>query len=377
MDTEKIKRYSLVEVSLLAFFMFGLILASWIANIRSRVILSDLIPLPGSGLAVSVPANKGWEQTPEWQYEEANSSMTLISQFGDPERRGIEVRWRYNFSSPTGSEQELLEQKAKAVNAAIQDLDTAGQKYKMTYAKLLLPQSPGELVYIGILCLEPNRSLELLVKSYGSTGFYEEKILESVANSIQYTPLNEVANGHALMESFLLDDKNFLNQSSLPEEAFLIKNSLGKNQGYYHARFLAPDEKDGLFRAKIQQLEPSLLKLDSHLSFDPIGNSIQWNTKLSNPRIKGTLAYEIQMDGNTVFTVMRNGKRIKTFPANQFFLPEPLLMEFSYAFLKCDYESVIIDVLSATGQLIPVQLTRHYSWLAAVPMEAMVRELSK
>ncbi|MHC4962129.1 MAG: hypothetical protein ACYTGA_08415, partial [Planctomycetota bacterium] len=73
MDIKKVKRYSLIEVALLAVFMVGLLIAHLIVKHRATVVLSDLISLPGSGLSVSVPAGPGWERTATWQYEESES----------------------------------------------------------------------------------------------------------------------------------------------------------------------------------------------------------------------------------------------------------------------------------------------------------------
>ena len=122
MDIEKVKRYSLIEVSLLGIFMAGLLIAHLIVKHRSTVVLSSGISLPGSGLSVSMPEGPGWDRTNTWQYEETESSMMLISQYGTPGGSGMAVRCRYVFSTPDGSEQELLTQKATQINADIQDV---------------------------------------------------------------------------------------------------------------------------------------------------------------------------------------------------------------------------------------------------------------
>ncbi|MHC4999006.1 MAG: hypothetical protein ACYTEM_08290, partial [Planctomycetota bacterium] len=70
MDIEKVKRYSLIEVSLLAIFTTGLLIAHLIVKHRSTVVLSSGISLPGSGLSVSMPEGSGWDRTNSWQYEE-------------------------------------------------------------------------------------------------------------------------------------------------------------------------------------------------------------------------------------------------------------------------------------------------------------------
>ena len=359
MDIKKVKRYSLVEVALLAIFMLGLLTAHLIVKLRARVVLSDLIPLSGSGLSVSLPEGSGWERTTAWQYEDAESSMMLIGQFGDPDRGGMAVRWRFVFSTPDGSERELLEQKAQKISAVIQSFDTTGQECPMVYARMRLPSSPRQEVYLGIMRLDSNRSVELLVKSYGSGSFYGENVLESVAGSIQYRPLQEAADGRALMETFLQTQANRLSGRSLPDEAFLIKDAAGENMGYYYARHsLSNRDRQQRFRTHIRQFESNSLKLESELWFDPIEKEYRWKTDLSNPRVGGALVYEIAADEGGTLLVTRNTEEIKTFPAGQFFLPEPLLNELAYAFLQSDYSGVIVDVLAARGQLVPVHLTK-------------------
>ncbi len=371
MDIEKVKRYSLVEVALLTIFMLGLLIAGLIVKLRARVVLSDLIPLPGSGLSVSMPAGSGWDRTAGWQYEKSESSMMLVGQFGDPARGGMGVHWRFVFSTPDGSERELLEQKAHKIGAAIQSFDTTDQECPMVYARLLLPSPPRQEVYLGIMRLDFNRSVELLVRSYGIGGFHGEDVLKSVAGSIQYHPLQEAADGRALMDEFLQTQANRLRRSPLPDKAFLIKDAAGVNLGYYHARHSAFNNGQRRFRTQIRQFESNLLKLESELWFDPLEKNYRWKTDLSNPRMEGVLVYEIAPDESGALLIKHNAKEMKTFPANQFFLPEPLLTELAYAFLQSEYSSVIVDVLAARGQLTPVHLTKLSPEKAKAKSEAI------
>ncbi|MCD6175048.1 MAG: hypothetical protein J7K65_04680 [Planctomycetes bacterium] len=373
MDIEKVKRYSLIEVVLLAIFMLGLLTAGLIVKLRARIVPSDLISLPGSGLSVSMPTGSGWERTAAWQYEEAENSMMLIGQFGDPGRGGMAVRWRYLFSTPAGSERELLEQKARKIGAAIQSFDMIGsQECPMVYARMLLPQTPREEIYLGIMRLDANRSVELLVRSYGFGGFHGENVLESVAGSIQYHPLQESADGRALMDEFLQTQANRLASRPLPDESFLIKDATGKNLGYYHARHsVSNDNGQSRFRMQIRQFEYNALELKSELWFDPLGKDTRWKTDLIIPQAGRPVVYEIGADESGSLSVKCDAGEIKTFPADQFFLPEPLLSELAYVFLQSEYSGVIVDVLAARGQLVPVYLTKLSPEKAKAKSEAV------
>lgn len=359
MDTEKIKRYSLVEVALLMIFMLGLLIAGLIVKLRARVILSDPIALPGFGLSVSIPSGPGWERTPAWQYEDAENSMTLIGQFRRPGRGQTEVRWRFVFSTPAGSERELLERQAQRIGAVIQSFGRMGQDCPLIYARMLIPSAAQDEVYMGMMRLDANRSLELLVSSSEIGGIHGESVLRSMVGSIQYRPGQEAADGRALMDEFLQTQANRLRRPPLPDEAFLIKDAVGKNRGYYYARrsFSGYNGRRP-YRVSVRQFEYNVLEFESELWFDPIEKDYRWETDLSNPRMEGTVVYEIVPDESGTLLVTCNAKEIKTFSPDRFFLPEPLLTELAKVFLQSNHSSVIVDVLAARGQLVPVHLTK-------------------
>ena len=358
MDIEKVKRYSLIEVSLLGIFMAGLLIAHLIVKHRSTVVLSNGISLPGSGLSVSMPEGPGWDRTNTWQYEEAESSMMLISQYGTPGGSGMAVRCRYIFSTPDGTERELLEQKAAQINAVIQDVYRIGQESPMVYARMLLSSAPREEVYLGIMRLESNRSVELLVRSYGLGGFHGENVLKTVAGSIQYRPGQEVADGRILIEEFLRNLSGGRSFRFDPEEAFLIKDAAGKNLGYYHARHSMSNDRQQVLTTQIRQFEYNAQVFKSQLRLNPRDENYHWKTDVRNFRTQATQLYEINPDENGVLGVTHNAKEVKTFPAGQFFLPEPLLVQLAHVFLQSDSSGVIVDVLNAKGQLVPVHLTK-------------------
>ena len=354
MDTEKIKRYSLAEVALLMIFMSGLLIAGLIVKLRARVFLSDPIALPGFGLSVSMPSGPGWERMPAWQYEDAENSMTLVGQFHRPGRGKTEVRWRFVFSTADGSERELLERQAQKIGAVIQSFDRIGQDCPLVYARMLIPSAARDEVYMGVMRLDANRSLEFLVRSSELGGLHGENVLKSAVGSIQYRPGQETADGRALMEAFLQSRS----QRPLADEAFLIKDAAGENRGYYHTWHSMSSNGRQHRRMQIRQFEYDLLKLKSEIWLDPLEKEYRWKTDLSNPRAEGTVVYEIVPDESGSFLVTCNAKEVKTFPAGQFFLPEPLLTELARAFLQSEYDGAIVDVLAARGQLVPVHLTK-------------------
>jgi hypothetical protein len=362
MNIEKVKRYSLIEVVLFAILVIGFLVANMVVKKRANVILSNPIPLFGSGLSVSMPANPGWEHTSEWQYEESESRMTLVGQFRHPSGRGgIEVYWRYLLSTPQGTEKELLEQIAQNTGARVYDLDTIESNRPMTYARMLsVSAGQAEEFYLGVLRLDYNRSLELLVKSLGMNGYYEENLFKSLASSIRYQSPQQVSDGHALIDMFLQDQSQRLPAEKPIDDAFLIKDAVsGANIGYYSAiQSVYTGDEETLQRFEIHQFEYKSFELESALWFYPLKGNYHWQTNLSYVGMKKPQVYQIETDDNGMLSVKCNVKATKTFPAGQFFVPEPLLPELAVRFLQSKNDGVIVDVLGATGPLVPVYLEK-------------------
>ncbi|MHC4386347.1 MAG: RNA-binding protein [Planctomycetota bacterium] len=361
MDIEKVKRYSLIEVVLLAIFMIGLLIASLIVKGRTRVLLSEPLTLFGSGLSASMPANSGWEYTPVWQYEKSENCMILVGQFRSPGRGSIEVRWRYILSTPKGTEQDLLQQQARNAGAVIQNLDTIDQTFSMVYARMYTNSAAGaEEFYLGIMRLDFNRSIELLVKSSDVNGYYKENVFKSLAGSVQYQTPQKLTDGHALIDEFLKVQSESLSAEQLPDKAYLIKDAAGgSSSGYYFARHsLYAEQEQTLRQLQIRKFESKILKLESSLWFNPLNRDYRWKTDLRFPGIKKPQTYEIETDESGALLVKCNIHETKTFPADQFFLPEPLVPELARLFLQSGSNEVIVDVLGAVGQLVPVYLEK-------------------
>ncbi|MEN8127400.1 MAG: hypothetical protein ABFR90_06300 [Planctomycetota bacterium] len=361
MDIEKVKRYSLTEIVLLAILMIGLFIAGLIVKKSARILLSDPLTLFGSGLSVAMPANPGWEHTPVWQYEGSESCMTLVAQFGSPRRGRIAVRWRYIFSTPAGSEQELLTRHAYEAAATIHGVEKIGRQHPMIYARMISNSAAtADQFYLGIMRLDDNRSVELIVQSSGVSGLYEENVFRSLAESIQYQKPQQQTDGLAFMDEFLQVQSQSLSGELLSDEAFLIKDAVrGRPLGYYSARYsLYNDQEQALRQLQIQHLESGALKLESSLWFDTAQKDYRWETDLIRPGTAEAQEYRIRSDESGRLSVECNVKDTKTFPADQFFLPEPLLHELARQFLRSEYDDVIVDVLSAAGQLVPVCLEK-------------------
>lgn len=357
MDIEKVKRYSLIEAVLLAIFALGLLIAAIIVKQRTRVELSEPTILDGAGLAVFLPDNPDWRRTPSWQYEQSEDCMTLVGKFRSQVHGSIEVRWRYYFVTPPGTEKELLKSQARRVGAEIKEFDSAGENRKMVYAKMISGSTPKEEYYMGLMRLDFDRSVELLVQSRGMSHIYEEDIFLSLANKVQYQMPVEVADGRTFLDSLVKLGLHNAPLNGMVDEAYLIKDPVGSVLGYYFARHsLYIDQGKRLRRVQIRYADKSTYNMESTLCFEPDEKEFHWETSVRYPGNKESQTYKIEHDDNGHILITSNVEGTQSLWINRLVLPEPLLTQAAVNFLKTEYRSVVIDVFSGSGQLVPVRL---------------------
>lgn len=354
MDIDKIKRYSLVELALLTIFVIGLFISAQIVKRRMRIVLSEPVGLPNSGLAVQMPASPGWEQTPSWQYEASENCMTLIGQLRSRTGGRAEVRWRYYYATPSGSEEDILESHAQKIGANVHGTDTIGDEIPMVYANMSTGPAAEEQFRLGIMRLEHDRSIELMVKSYRINQFYEMEVFNSLAKSIQYQIPPELTDGRAFLDEFLEDGLG-----TLGDEAYLLKDPQGRTQGYYYARHSSfTDQENTLRRSQIQHVDEQYFRLKSSIWLNRKNHDYRWETDIGLPMDKEIHAYQIKRDKAGTLSIDCSIEGARTLTAVQFFLPEPLLSEAAFAFAGSRYDAIVIDVISSRGQMVAVRLSK-------------------
>ena len=355
MDIEKVKRYSLVELVLLSFFIIGLLISGLIVKVRQRVLLSPPLELSGSGVAVSIPRGEGWDSTSTWQYEESGQCMAFVGQFRSQRGRGIEVRWRYYFATPAGSEEELLKKQADSIGAQVLRVDTAGQ---MVYASMVSRGTREERFYVGMRRLDFDRSVELLVKPYGLNSTYEENVFTSLAESMTYRIPDELANGQAWMDTFL-QSQSRQDADSLTDEAFVVKDIRGSAVGYYYARQVAlGDRAPKLQRIQIRHVDNKQLTLESDLWYHLADKTYRWETQVESFDGRNRHSYKVERGDDGRLTVADHKKSLASLEQVHFFLPEPLLLRALLAFADGSLDKVVFDVVSPSGQMVPVRLEK-------------------
>lgn len=359
MDIEKVKRYSLVELALLMIFTVGILIAHLIVKQRSRIELSEPLSLPGSGVCVSLPINNGWRKTPGWSYQEVGNNMLWMGQLRIPGRGEIEVQWKYYFNMGQIDESGYLKKWADRTGVNILRTGETNGTPSMTYGRMYSEESPQVECLVGVVCLDFDRAIELFVKSSGADLLYTEKVFKQVAESFVYKSPQALHDGLTLTESFLDHQLQALKSGGFSKEAFLIKDALNNNLGFYYMRPDFYHDEDQLLE-KFQIRKYELRRYDSRgtLWYSPIEKEYRWETKLFMAKRTTPEQIKIVFDPDDGLSVSYNSRKDQEWPLEHMILPELFLHEYARSFLASQFISVVVDVVGSSGQLAPVLLTR-------------------
>lgn len=355
MDDELSKRYSLVEIGLLAFFVLALMLAQLVVNLRQRVTLSEPVALPGSGVSVSHPKGAGWESTKSWQYETDNS-LNLVSKhiYGSKRNALVEVRWRYGLCCPAGSARELLEQRAAAASATFGRIYTIQQEVPMAYAAI---SSPGELnrtYYVGIARLDYGRTIELQVLPQHFHAGNGEELFLKLAGSLRYTPSPQLLGGKELVDTLWQNIQSHdLLSKSHGDDAFVIRNIQNKPIGYFYNDLLALGDEQGQLRITNHHYEVDRLLIESTLLLNSDDKKFMWKSSIQQIHLGDPRTYTIRSGDDGMLEVEMDFDEKKRFLPSSLLVPELLIPAAAALSLEQTQDAVIVDVLASIGYVVP------------------------
>ena len=360
MNYEHIKRYSLTEIALLGFFVLGLMVAQMIVKVRHRLILSDSIPLIGSGLSVSMPTNSGWEYETKWRYESDNS-VVLVGQRQIGRFRDVSVHWRYCLSNSNGSAKEILEQRIQHSGARINLVKATATSgpVPLEYGIISPASNSDGPFYLGVASLDFGRHLELRVYSYRMDLDDAEHIFRILADSIRYELPLPIEHGKALTETFW----DTAIQSSIfhdkQDEAFLVKNITNQPIGYGHYQY-ASRTVDGRTQLQIsfRQYEHNVSLLESTCWLNGGDKGFTWKTTFQRAGVNGPRIYTLAGQPNGTVTLHTNFDDDKQFTSDSLFLPELFLPQCVLLLLNAQENNVVVDVLSPDGMIVPTAIEK-------------------
>ena len=360
MNDETVKRYSLAEIALLFIFMVGLLLAHVLVKVRHRIELAEPVTLAGSGLSVSMPSGTGWEYETSWRYE-SDSSMVLVGQHQIGRQRKASIRWRYAICSPGRSAEEILQHRAEESGSRINSIKALDGPVSMYYA-VIYPEGSDYSFYLGIVPLDFGRHLELQVFVYQQFDLaYGENLFQTLAGGIDYQPSPQLQAGRELMDAFWeAIQAGSLRLDGPAENAFLLKSTTNQPIGYDYYN-ISSIENDQVIRYQLraQHYERRFTHMETTLLFDGAQQRFTWKSTLQQAGAGRPRQYTLIQGADGLIDISTDFEADRQLACNRLLLPEVLLPHCGALLLENGQpRSLIIDVLSATGLVVPTILEK-------------------
>ncbi|NLW84950.1 MAG: hypothetical protein GXY41_11210 [Phycisphaerae bacterium] len=360
METDALKRYSVLEVVLLAIFALGLALSQVVVKVRSRMVLDEPVELPWAGIAAPLPLGGSWETAGGWRFERSDNAFVLLARLRAP-RREMNVRWRYALCDEPTDPEAAMRQRAEAAGGQFLPLGTISGAVEMYFGRIVAPTESGEDFLVGIAPLELGRRLELHI-TYRGDPDVAENAFRAMTAAVAYEHPELLAAGVERMRRFV--DEYIgrpLAENEQTEAAFLIKDAANRPLGYAIHRVFAFEDGDngGHRRVTRRQFEAAGgIYAESDLWLDGAEGGFTWTTQIWPPRSSQPRRAELRTGAAGRIAVQANAERPRMLQRTPMLLPDIFLSALAGAMAAAEDPEIVIDVLEGSGYVVPVRLSR-------------------
>jgi hypothetical protein len=347
MQKELFNKRSFSELALLAIFAAGLFFANFVVRARSQIRLGQGYELVGSGVSVHWPAEQGWQGLTQWQLEQKNC-IVLPARSTHPV---VEVQWIYCLSTTAATSEALLDQMGAEFEGTIIDKAVSSGATPMQIGRLVSTKTRGDC-YLGAVALDFGRTLTLRVQSEDDL-FYARDVFMALAESVEYNKPAALSAGIDLLEEVRrYDTKKFF--SGEEKQNFLIVDAAGSVRGY--DRMQTKQGADGkLHIEKTVVINTAAVQRKDYTfdSADPFCE-FHWQNHYSNSAGQGSV-FQIHLK-DELLTIQDPTAQVQTFLPSPVTVCEILLDDLIRFFINDSQQTVVLDILSSEGRIIPSQI---------------------
>lgn len=359
-DSEKLRRFGLDKTAFFLLLLAGLFLAKLIISRQTDFKPSEPVALQGCGLAVSVPAGGGFKRLSDgFEYNDNEFRFSCILQINSDS--AVSVQWRYFLLPMEKTASERFEIKAASIQGHIES--TGADKFgnfTFDYAKII-SEKTAAVLFCGTTQLPDGRTLTLDVAQKGQNIDLAEKIFNSLAASVTFTPDNPLAKGAELLNNFRSKDLAAIVQKKARQNYYYIKNYTNQSMGFVtDALGFKADSNAGSFAAASLYLVQSgaiAFAEQSLFVAEPNMQTFKWASFQSDLSINRNSATSIELDRQGLVTVQKQNV-VQNFALTSTMLPEIILDVFINSFLQSTLDSVMIDAILSDGRIKPVLIVR-------------------
>ncbi|MBN2313310.1 MAG: hypothetical protein JXM79_05230 [Sedimentisphaerales bacterium] len=348
------------KIGLLGLFVLAVIAAYLTVALKSAIKLSEPIPLPHTGLSISMPVGNGWHSERRWMYHE--STFILSSIFAaQPERATGWAHCYYRWAAKKAAPEDRFAWKASDVDGEI--VETGRTPTNGLTVDWVRIERPDFLLttFWGTAELPNGRQLDIEVHQVFSDPELSKRIFNRILENLSFDgdPLIEAgANVVTAVKSKGLDRHlNDKDQRTL----YLIKDPAGQPIGFT-VDFLMNSEREVPMNVK----GASFLYIDGpkggeqEVSFECSNNLEEFKYRSRVKSAEEGFTTQVVRDESGTLTVRKRGQQSETkkyYPGPSA-LPDVFFDHLFRWMLDNNQREMVVDIVEAAGKVVPTYISR-------------------
>jgi hypothetical protein len=309
------------------------------------------------GLSVPMPSRHGWQSDEQWNYHENMFSLSSLFPQGS-DRPTAWASCRYLLSAETATPQMKFQQRASAINAVIRQTNQRQiNTLTIDWARIDIPELHFSM-FFGTSRLPDNRQLDIEVGQIAGEVELAERIFKSIIEGLKFENnqlLKAGAEIVAEIKSKGID--SFLNNQNR-QTYFLIKDEAEHNIGFTMDTISATNNQSDI-RANSQFYTRGQNSVN-HITAFHCSNNLEkfvYNSETSSEA--GRSDAEIVLDTEGTITIRESQTRPNetSHQLGPAMIPDVFVDQLLKQMLDSKKDKIIIDIIEATGKIIPKLLS--------------------
>ncbi len=181
--TYDIRRLGGDKIALLGLFVAALLTAHLVVGLKSVLLLSEPIPLPRTGLSVSVPMGNGWQSEGKWNYRDGAVELRSFFVIGGNQPTAW-VICRYLATAETTTPRMRFEHEADKVNGDIIEINEMRTDMLILEWAHVQGQETPLTKFLGTAVLLDDGQLDIEVIEITGDTKQAEQVFKSVVESV-------------------------------------------------------------------------------------------------------------------------------------------------------------------------------------------------
>jgi hypothetical protein len=182
-DTYTIRRLGGDKIALLGLFVAALLTARLVVGLRSALVLSEPIPLPGTGLSMSVPMGNGWQSEGEWSNRDGVVALRSSFSLGGGEPTAG-VICRHLVTTETTTPRLRFEREAGKVNGDIMEINEKRTDMLIIEWAHVKGRESSLTMFLGTAVLPDDGQLDIEVIEITGDAKQAEQVFNRVVESV-------------------------------------------------------------------------------------------------------------------------------------------------------------------------------------------------